>query len=166
MPAKPVWFQFLPSIIEELKTVSLPWIDRASIERIFRVRRRRANQLMRSLPGYRSGRAWIVERQALIQNLEAIAAGDDFRYEQRRRELLSDALERTLRESRARSVRIAPLRPGSSGFQGLDDAVEFRTGELVIRFASEKELLSRLYQLAQAISTDYAEFERRATAEY
>ena len=46
MPLKKTWLLRLPAIREELSQLDLPLIDRASFERLFGVRRRRAVQLM------------------------------------------------------------------------------------------------------------------------
>ena len=60
-------------------------LDRLAIEKLFRVRERRARQLMASLPGLQVGNAFAVERLALLSWLERTARGDDFQWETVRR---------------------------------------------------------------------------------
>jgi hypothetical protein len=47
MPAKPEWLLRLPDIRAELEHLDVPVVDRAGIERIFGLRRRRAIELTR-----------------------------------------------------------------------------------------------------------------------
>ena len=46
MPAKPLWLLHLPEIVEQLEVFDVPVIDRAIVERVFGLQRRRAIQLL------------------------------------------------------------------------------------------------------------------------
>jgi len=49
MPAKPAWLLKIPQIITMLDSFNVPVVDRAIIERLFGLRRRRAIELMHHL---------------------------------------------------------------------------------------------------------------------
>lgn len=92
LPAKIQWLLKLPEIIQQLEALDAPVIDRACVEELFGVGRRRAIQLMHEFGGYQSGRTFLVDRQHLIGLLGAQAAGDEYEYERRRRKRLSEKL--------------------------------------------------------------------------
>ena len=70
MPAKPEWLLRLPEIRAELEHLDVAIVDRAGIERIFGVRRRRAIELMHQFGGYQTGRTFLLDRvRLLIQHL-------------------------------------------------------------------------------------------------
>ena len=46
MPAEPAWFQRLPEMSDTLKGIDTDHLDRQPVERFFRVRERRALQIM------------------------------------------------------------------------------------------------------------------------
>ena len=73
MPAKPEWLLRLPDIRAELEHLDVPVVDRAGIERIFGLKRRRAIELLHQFGGYQAGRTFLVERRGLLQALEALA---------------------------------------------------------------------------------------------
>ena len=83
----------LPRIIEELRRLPVPVLDRAVIEKLFGLKRRQAIQLLDRFGGYQAGRTFLLDRQELVEQLEAIRDGETFRYEQRRRRRLVAALE-------------------------------------------------------------------------
>ena len=56
-------------------------LDRAAVEKLFRVRQRRARQIMVGLEGLRVGNAEAVSREALIARLEQAAASGVFGWE-------------------------------------------------------------------------------------
>ena len=87
MPPQPLWLLHLPRIIGELCRLPVPVLDRAVIEKLFGLKRRQAIQLPR-FGGYQAGRTFLVDRQELLDQLEAIRDGETFRYEQRRRRRL------------------------------------------------------------------------------
>ena len=78
----------LPRIIEELRRLPVPVLDRAVIEKLFGLKRRQAIQLLHRFGGYQAGRIFLVDRQELVEQLEAIRDGETFSYEQRRRRRL------------------------------------------------------------------------------
>ena len=49
MPSQPAWFHRLDEILADLRSMTSPHLDRAAVEKLFRVRQRRARQLMADL---------------------------------------------------------------------------------------------------------------------
>ena len=70
MPSQPSWFHRLEEILGALRSVTSTRLDRAAVEKLFRVRQRRARQIMADLEGLRTGNAAAVSRAALIARLE------------------------------------------------------------------------------------------------
>ena len=69
-PPKPAWFHRLDEILGALRSIESTRLDRRAVEELFRVRRRRARQIMADLEGLRVGNAAAVSRAALIVRLE------------------------------------------------------------------------------------------------
>ena len=155
MPAKSQWLLQIPEIVQQLRVLDVPVVDRVVIEKIFGVRRRRAVELMRHFGGYRSGNTILLDRLGLVDQLEAVGAGDDVIREQRRKERLSGKLDELHQYRVAASVRI-PVLTVAAGT--LPEGVAFEAGRLMVDYGSVEELLSRLYALSQAAALDYDGF--------
>jgi len=160
MPAKSEWLLRLPEIRAELEDLEVPVVDRAGIERIFGLKRRRAIGLMHQFGGYQTGRTFLVERQGLLQTLEALQSQDSYVAERRRRERLRDFVDASQEHWLATQVRI-PVRPAKSrpGLDRLAPGVHLAPGVLSIEFVQPIDLLEKLYSLAQAIAHDFEKFE-------
>jgi hypothetical protein len=141
--------------------MEVPVVDRAVFERVFGVRRRRAIQLLHHFGGFQAGRTFLIDRLALLRQLEPLEESAEFALEQQRRQRLIDFLER-LRRSRAAAAVIIPVAPAQNG-NLLPDGVELDCGTLRVEFAEVRDLLSKLYAIAQAAATDFEAF--RAAAE-
>ena len=74
MPSQPACFHRLDEILGALRSMTSPHLDRAAVEKLFRVRQRRAQQIMAGLEGLRVGNAAAVSREALIERLEQTAS--------------------------------------------------------------------------------------------
>ena len=46
VPAQPAWFHRLDEILSALRSMTSTHLDRAAVEKLFRVRQRRARQIM------------------------------------------------------------------------------------------------------------------------
>lgn len=159
MSMRKTWLLRLPEIREELAGMEVPVLDRAVFERIFGVRRRRAIQLMHYFDGYESGRALLVDRIALLRQLEPLEAGAEFVVEQRRRERLIDALEKCRRYRSAARVNIAVAPDIENRRLGdLPAGIELRPGSLRIDFAKAEDLLAKLFELSKAMANDFEAF--------
>ena len=164
MPAKAQWLLRIPEILVELSVLDVPVVDRAVCERLFRLRRRRAIDLIRGFGGYQAGRTFLLDRPKLIAQLEHIRDSPDFKMEWRRKERLAERLEAIRRLQTGARVAIA-VEPEtlSRRLPDLPPGVGLSPGELHIQFQSSEELLSKLFALAQAIANDYEAFEKRTS---
>ena len=159
MPAQPAWFHRLTDILDELRTFEASHLDRLAVQELFRVRERRARQIMAGLPGLQVGNAFAVERQALIARLESTAAGEKFQWETARRARLTEELERTRKQLAARRVRI-PAVALEPALHQLPGGVDLQPRELRIQFRGAEDLASKLFALSQAMANDWVAFSR------
>lgn len=136
-------------------------VDRATVETLFSLRRRQAINLMNSFGGYEIGKTALIERGVLIARLREIAAGERFRFEQRRRERLAERLDelRRYRQAAAVAIRVEPAPPPCAS---LPPGVRLEPGRLIIDFGSVEDLLAKLYGIAQAAAGDFTHFETAA----
>jgi hypothetical protein len=166
MPAKAQWLLRVPEILEELRALDVPVVDRAVCERLFRLRRRRAIDLLRCFGGYQAGRTFLIDRPKLVAQLEQIRDSADFKMEWRRKERLADRLEAMRRlQAGARVAIPVEAEAMSQRWPDLPEGVGLSPGVLHIQFQSSEELLSKLFALAQAIANDYEGFEKRTAGE-
>src|SRR5664280_2682582 len=160
MPAKPEWLLRLPDIRAELEHLDVPVVDRAGIERIFGLKRRRAIELLHQFGGYQAGRTFLLDRARLLEALKSLESREDYTAEKRRRERLRDVVEASREHMILTQVRIpvraAAVRPS---LDRLAPGVILSPGTLFIEFRHPIELLEKLYELAQAISHDFERFE-------
>jgi hypothetical protein len=135
-------------------------IDRAAIEMLFRVRRRRAIELLGCFGGYKSGKTFFIDRSRLIERLEQIAAGAPFIAERARRERLSAELERVQRLAPARKVRIHTAPDVRERvMRDLPAGIHLKPGELRIEFFGAEDLLRHLFELSQAMANGFGRFQ-------
>jgi len=146
-----------------LATLTVPVLDRALFERIFRVRRRRAIQLMQYFGGWQTGQAFLVDRLELLRQLEPLEASADYALERRRRERLVAVLENLRRQRRAGQV-VLPVEAAlrEQNVDGLPAGVQLNAGSLSVRFEGAEDLLGKLYQLSQTAANDFDAFRRAA----
>ena len=160
MPAKPEWLRRLPEIRAELEHLDAPVVDRAGIEHLFGLRRRRAIELMHQFGGYQAGRTFLLDRTRLLEALQSQESREDYSVEKRRRERLGDVMEASREHLILTRVQIpvhaAAVRPS---LDRLAPGVLLMPGMLSIEFRHPIELLEKLYSLAQAISHDFEKFE-------
>jgi hypothetical protein len=166
MPAQPQWFSRIPEILEVLRSLAAPYLDRQAVEELFGVGPRRARQLMAGLPGVRVGNAVGVERQALVQWLEGIGAGAAYGWERARRRRVAEVVEGLRRQAAARRVRLRVSEGGSGqgGRAGLPEGIRVGSGELVIAYGSPEELAERLFALARQMAEDWEGFVGRVAS--
>lgn len=162
MPAKPVWYRKLPYVIEELRRLPRPWVDRATIEFLLGVGRRRAQQIMAPCIMDRVGTNGLADRDALIARLEEIAAGEEAFYEVQRRRKVESIID-NLRRERAENPKLmveAPTAVINQEFENLPHGIHLDPGRIVVEFNKPQQALEKLLALAMAISNDFARFER------
>src|ERR1039458_227198 len=166
MPAKAQWLLRVPEILAELAVLDVPVLDRAVCERLFRLRRRRTIDLIRSFGGDQAGRTLLADPPQLVEPFEQIRDSPDFRMEWRRKERLAERLDAIRRLQAGARVAI-PVEPQTLRLRlpDLPPGVGLSPGELHIQFQSSEELLSKLFALAQAIANDYEAFEKRTSGD-
>jgi hypothetical protein len=165
MPAKPPWLLMIPAILEHLEAFDAPVVDRAGMERLFGLRRRRAIELMHGFGGYQAGRTFLIDRRQLIERLRSLAEGEDFLAESRRKERLAEKIDQLQRQHSGARVRIA-VRPDALNCKmaQLGPGVELEAGHLHVRFTGAEDLLSKLFELSQAAANDFDRFREIADA--
>jgi len=166
MPDKPAWYGRLPEITARLEALPCPWIDRAAVEHVLGVGRRRAQQILAPVITHRFGRSGVAERGILVEHLRRLAAGETACYERRRRQKLAARLAGLNRAwvSRPRLLVEAPAAVAAQKLTGLPADISIGPGEIRIRFQNSTQALERLLALAMAIGNDPQEFERLVEA--
>jgi hypothetical protein len=158
MPRQPQWFQHVPQALEQLRELPAPALDRAALEKLLHVSRRAAIRLFHRFGGYQAGRTFLIGREELAQALNAVSADEAYVLESRRRQRLSDDLENTRRDLRARQVKLPPA-PEPAPAASLPSGLRIvRPGVLEVTFASPEDLLGRLYDLVQVAGRDLEDF--------
>jgi hypothetical protein len=162
VPAKPAWYSKIDRIIRELEALPRPFVDRATVEFVLGVGRRRAQQILAPCVNDRVGANGLADRDRLIGHLRSLADGDEIHYEVERRRKVADALSR-LRTERLEQPRLlveAPVEVVSQGFEKLPSGVRLEAGRITVEFREPREALEKLLALAMAIGNDFERFER------
>ena len=164
MPATPGWHAHLPTIRRTLAAMTAtPLLDRPAIERLFGLRARQANYLMRGVAGQRLGTAVVIEREALLAHLDALAeprglARAAASSPVARKASVLEAIDELRRAQLPRRVSPPPPPPAGAN-PSLPAGVRVSApGELTLAFASPEELLGRILGLTQAAATNFAGF--------
>lgn len=163
MPDQPSWIERVPEIQRALERMpgEAPWLDRASVERLFGLSARQSVRLMRGCAGaVQVGRSLLVPRVDLLR----LVGGAEGRgvEERRRRQRLHEVLGVARVEAGRRAIPIPDVRLSPERVWGDLPGVRLRPGRLEVEFQDVEELLRRLFELSQAIADDYGEFERLA----
>ena len=162
MPARPIWYGDVARIVEELRSSPRPFVDRATVEFLFGVGRRRAQQIMAPCITDHVGTNGLADRECLITRLQRLAEGDDSYYEVQRRRRVGKALEK-LRKERIEQPQLlveAPDQVVNQNFEDLPPGVRLEPGRVTVEFQEPQEALEKLLALAMAISNDFDRFER------
>jgi hypothetical protein len=146
MPIRPYWLDRLPEIIAGVSVLSAPAVDRSSFERIFRLRRRRAIELMHQLGSYRSGKGYLLDRTMLLRVLDGIQHSPGFRWASNRGYLTAPDTPN------GGANGMALPKTGFDGAPGdLPEGVRIEPGLLIIAFANSKELSERLSKVSLSL---------------
>jgi hypothetical protein len=165
MPDKPFWCGRLEEIAEELEALSEPWVDRPILEQALGIGRRRAQQILAPCVTRQIGRSGLARREAILEHLRRLAAGERAHYERRRQRRLAEYLE-GLRQARLRQPQVlveAPVSLLSQRFEGLPVGVAVTPGQITVCFQTATEALEKLLALAMAIGNDRERFEQAVT---
>lgn len=162
MPDKPTWCGHLEEAIAELRALPYPWVDRRTVERVLRVRRRRAQQILEPCVRQQAGSNSVAEREELITHLRRLAAGETIEYERRRRQRFAETirdLNRTWTQQTKMLVE-APTAIVNQELADLPSGVKLEPGRLTVEFTTAVEALEKLLALAMAAGNDMDGFER------
>jgi hypothetical protein len=163
VPAKPSWYSKISDVIRELENLPRPFIDRATVEFLLGVGRRRAQQIMAPCVKDRVGTNGLADRDAFIAHLRRLAEGDDGYYEGQRRRKVATVLAQLQKERLERPQLLveAPVQVLTQELENLPEGVRLEPGRITVTFDQTQEALEKLLALAMAISNDFDRFERQ-----
>jgi hypothetical protein len=161
MPAKPLWYSRINDILREIESLPRPFVDRATLEFLLGVGRRRAQQILAPCITERVGTNGLADRDALIAHLRRLAEGDDGYYERCRRRNVAEILTQLKKDRLARPQLLveAPLQVLTQEFVNLPAGVDLQPGRISLTFDQPQQALEKLLALAMAISNDFERFE-------
>jgi hypothetical protein len=153
--------------MDDLERVTTPFLDRKDIERLFRLRPRRALSLLHQLDAEyhgatRLGGALLVSRATVLHYLVSKKRRLPYLAEVARQRTVAQVLQEAKLEVAARAVRfkVSPTPPQGRTIAGLPDTIRLAPGELRITCTSAQDLLEQLYTLSRAIAREFQEFQR------
>ena len=162
MPHHPTWLPAVPAILRRLREPHTPpFLDRATLESLFQVRRRQAINLMRRFGGYQVGRTFLVSTEAVIRFLEDSKVDEQIQEVQAQKQRVADFLGEVRRGRSLPRIEF-PQAPKLSEitFKGLPPGIHLTSSRLSIDFDSPTDLLQKLFSLSQALANDFETFER------
>ena len=163
MPAKPVWYSKINEVIRELEALPRPFVDRATVEFLLGVGRRRAQQILAPCIMDRVGTNGLADRDAFIAHLRRLAEGDDGYYERQRRRKVAVILGQLQKErlERPRLLVEAPVQVLTQELENLPEGVRLEPGRITVTFDHAQQALEKLLALAMAVSNDFDRFEHQ-----
>ena len=152
MPDNPTYIHKLAGILAEARTPKpIPFFRRRDIEALFGLKKRQAVNLMHRIGAVRVSRELAIEQRDLVRWLERMISDPSVSIEQRRHDVVIDRIVEWKAETAARAIKIVlPDRPSV----GLPDGISLQPGLLTVSFASEQQLLERLFLLARVLATE------------
>ena len=168
MPAKPGWYSKIDEVIHELEALPRPFVDRATVEFLLGVGRRRAQQILAPCIMDRIGSNGLAGREAFISHLRRLAEGDDGYYERQRRRKVATILGELHKDRLERPQLLveAPLRVLTQELENLPEGVRLEAGCITVTFDQAQQALEKLLALAMAISNDFDRFERQVRSSH
>ena len=166
MPDKPLWYDRLAEAEAQLATLPSPWVDRATLESILGIGRRRAQQLLQPLVRHTIGRSGLALKDEVIRYLRQLARGDKAVYEHQRRKRVAGLIQRWHRETREQPQIFveAPDTIVTQQLETLPEGVHLSPGRILIEgFMTPDEAKQQLLALIMAMGNNPEEFDRRIT---
>jgi hypothetical protein len=163
VPAKPVWYSKINVVIRELEALPRPFVDRATVEFLLGIGRRRAQQILAPCIVDRVGANGLADRDAFIAHLRRLAEGDGGYYERQRRRKVAAVLAQLHRERLERPQLLieAPIQVLTQELENLPEGVRLEPGRITVTFDQAQQALEKLLALAMAISNDFDRFDRQ-----
>jgi predicted Zn-dependent protease len=160
VPDKPLWIGHLDRITAELNSLPQPWIDRATVERVLQVGRRRAQQLLAPCVSFQTGSSGLADRDRFLSHLRQLATGETAHYERQRRRRLARTLADLHSAWQTRLPIEAPTAIVNQALTDLPAGIALAPGQITVRFTTTEEALEKLLALAMAIGNDLERFEQ------
>jgi hypothetical protein len=150
-------------VIRELESLPRPFVDRATVEFLLGVGRRRAQQIMAPCIMDRVGTNGLANRDAFIAHLRRLAEGDAGYYERQRRRKVADILAQLQKErlERPRLLVEAHILVLTQELENLPEGVRLEPGRITVTFDQAQQALEKLLALAMAISNDFDRFDKQ-----
>jgi hypothetical protein len=166
VPAQPRWISRIPDVLRELEGLPRPFVDRATLQVLLGVGRRRAQQILAPCVSDHVGTSGLAGRDAVLERLRELAAAPEASWEVRRRQKVASLLASLQRERRERPHVLveAPARVVNQQLADLPPGVRLEPGRLTVEFAAPQEALEKLLALAMAIGNDLEGFERATSS--
>jgi hypothetical protein len=163
VPAKAAWLSKIDEVIRELEALPRPFVDRATVEFLLGVGRRRAQQIMAPCITDRVGANGLADRHALITHLRRLSGGEEGYYERQRRRKVAAILVELQQErmERRRLLVEAPVAVVSQELENLPEGVWLEPGRITVTFDQPEQALEKLLALAMAVSNNFDRFERQ-----
>ena len=167
MPAKPVWYTKIDAVIRELQAIPRPFVDRATLEFLLGVGRRRAQQIMAACITERVGASGTNHHARIGQRHTEHASRlhqQRYRlYERQRRRNVAEILAQLQKDRLERPQLLveAPVQVLTQEFENLPSGVGLEPGRITVTFEQPQQALEKLLALAMAISNDFDHFERQ-----
>src|ERR1039458_1765138 len=98
VPAKPVWYSKINDIIGELQSLPRPFVDRATVEFLLGVGRRRAQQIGAPCVTHRGGPNGRAAGDAFMPHQRRVAEGESNFYERQRWRKVAEILPQLQKE--------------------------------------------------------------------
>ncbi|MBV9264984.1 MAG: hypothetical protein JO061_02330 [Acidobacteriaceae bacterium] len=166
MPDKPLWYDRLAEAEAQLATLPSPWVDRATLESILGIGRRRAQQLLQPLVRHTIGRNGLALKDEVIRYLRHLARGDKAVYEQQRRRRVAGLIQTWHREALKQPQVLVEASDTilAQHLEDLPEGVRLSPGRILIEsFMTPDEAKQKLLALIMAMGNDPEEFDRRIT---
>ena len=163
MPDRPTWCGQIDAVVQRLRELPDPWVDRSHLQELLGVGCRRAQQILAPCVVRQVGVNGLADRETVIAHLRRLAAGESVHYEQRRRRRLAERLDALHQERRQTVMVAAPTAIVNQEFADLPDGVSVTPGQIQVKFESVTDALQKLLALAMAIRNDELLFEKLAT---
>lgn len=166
MPDKPVWYDRLQEAEAQLAALPSPWVDRATLESVLGIRRRRAQQILQPLVRHSIGKNGLALKEEVIAYLRQLAEGDTATYERQRRNRLASLIQTWYQQGREQPQVLveAPDAVVNQELDSLPEGVRLSPGRILIEsFTTPDEAKQKLLALIMAMGNDPEEFDRRIT---
>lgn len=165
MPDKPFWYGRFDEVIGQLENLPDRFVDRATLEFVLGVGRRRAQQILQPLVRRTLGKNGLAAKEDVIAHLRHLAAGEAAFFEKKRRQRLRDILDQLHTEARQPRVLVeAPTAIVNQELDSLPPGVHLAPGRILIEaFRTPQEAQQKLLALAMAMANDPLGFAARIT---